>query len=435
VLRTNRARGRLSGIEIKPDLLRQARLDAGMSLSEVAGTELTRQAVHLIETGKVRPSRSSLQTIAKRLGIQVSSVLAQPDEDRLVLDDAAIAELDDLVVRRDFVRAVDRARQLVEWGGSPRLLAFAHHYLGQALYHLSRADEALVHVREARFRFELLDNRWFVAECMDWEGAALHSMEDPKALEVSEEALRRYRLLEPRQMEVEARMLEHVGTILQRRKDFTRAREYYDQALAVAGDVRDLVRTGRTYHGLAICYVGLGERGRAEELLSTAMRLYEAQHHISPVPSRNLLPTAENDLGMLLMEQGNLDGASELLESALAHFEEAGIERLRSHILLSLGELRHRQGQIREAIDIVHQAMSLAERLNEAQALAGAYKQLWELHTALGEHAIADARFRTALEICQREGLWAHRALYVEAYRRLREERSVGGGDREQAGA
>src|SRR5215470_14806692 len=75
-VRSRRARGRLSGVDINPEVLRQARVAAGLSLAQVGGTELTRQAVHLIETGKVRPSMRSLRVLASRLGVPVASLLA-----------------------------------------------------------------------------------------------------------------------------------------------------------------------------------------------------------------------------------------------------------------------------------------------------------------------------------------------------------------------
>src|SRR5262252_4339094 len=65
------------GLDIDPDAVRQARLQAGLSLAQVAGWELSRQAVHLIETGKARPRRRTLQIIARRLGVPVSSLLAK----------------------------------------------------------------------------------------------------------------------------------------------------------------------------------------------------------------------------------------------------------------------------------------------------------------------------------------------------------------------
>ena len=64
-MRFRRARGRLSGVDINAATLRQARVAAGLSLAQVGGQELTRQAVHLIETGKVRPSMRSLRSLTK----------------------------------------------------------------------------------------------------------------------------------------------------------------------------------------------------------------------------------------------------------------------------------------------------------------------------------------------------------------------------------
>jgi len=86
-------------------------------------------------------------------------------------------------------------------------------------------------------------------------------------------------------------------------------------------------------------------------------------------------------------------------------------------------------------MELVRQAMTQAERLNETQALAAAYKQLGELHAALGEHTIADKRFRTAIAICESAGLWERQAIYVDAYRKLREERSRRGREGQQNGA
>ena len=40
------------GVAVDAAALKRARLDAGLSLAEVAGDRMTRQAVHLIETGQ-----------------------------------------------------------------------------------------------------------------------------------------------------------------------------------------------------------------------------------------------------------------------------------------------------------------------------------------------------------------------------------------------
>ena len=72
-------RGRLTGIEIRPEAVRQARLDAGLSLADVAEGEVTRGTIHLVETGKMRPSRRTLQLIARKTGRPLTYFLAGPE--------------------------------------------------------------------------------------------------------------------------------------------------------------------------------------------------------------------------------------------------------------------------------------------------------------------------------------------------------------------
>src|SRR5438132_7923727 len=74
---TARRRPRLKGVDIKPGTVRQARAEAGLSLAEVAAGELTRAAIHLIETGRSRPSMPTLQLIASRTGKSLAYFLAE----------------------------------------------------------------------------------------------------------------------------------------------------------------------------------------------------------------------------------------------------------------------------------------------------------------------------------------------------------------------
>ena len=53
-------RGRRKGIRIREGSVREARLEAGLSLADIAGGELSRTAIHLIEHGRVNPSLETL---------------------------------------------------------------------------------------------------------------------------------------------------------------------------------------------------------------------------------------------------------------------------------------------------------------------------------------------------------------------------------------
>src|SRR5215472_3333644 len=65
----------MSGVEVSVEALVQARLDAGLSVAEAAENIVTRQALWLIETGKSRPSRSTLRALARRYGRRMEAFI------------------------------------------------------------------------------------------------------------------------------------------------------------------------------------------------------------------------------------------------------------------------------------------------------------------------------------------------------------------------
>ena len=67
------ARG--SGIPVNPSRVREARVEAGMSLAQVAGDDVSRTFIHFVEQGRSRPSQSVLALIARRTGKPISYFL------------------------------------------------------------------------------------------------------------------------------------------------------------------------------------------------------------------------------------------------------------------------------------------------------------------------------------------------------------------------
>lgn len=67
------ARG--SGISVNPARVHEARIEAGLSLAQVAGDDVSRTFIHFVEQGRSRPSQSVLALIARRTGKPVSFFL------------------------------------------------------------------------------------------------------------------------------------------------------------------------------------------------------------------------------------------------------------------------------------------------------------------------------------------------------------------------
>ena len=378
--------------------MRRARLEAGLTLAQVAGTELSRQAIHLVEVGKSLPSMATLEIIANRTGQPLSSFLLGDQEMPPRFSDKRVQELQRLCLEQQFSQALVAGTEMLNEPLIGRVEANVHQYVGQALVKLNRPDEALPHLERAQLLLSDHPDPWLSVECADWEACALYLMEDSRAQQVAEGALRLCRATKPRLPGTEARILEHLATIHVHSHSYDRAISYYEEALAAAGSVRDLSSMGRTYHGLGIAYQNLGDLDRASEYTNKALALYALER------DNALIARGENELGLLVMRQGDLRRAEELFRSALSKLSEAGDERARSHVLISLGEVKLARGEPNEAIFFAAQAVELATQLGETLALTGAHQVAGAAYSYMGNFDQSDAEFSEAITVLTHSG-------------------------------
>ena len=145
----------------------------------------------------------------------------------------------------------------------------------------------------------------------------------------------------------DARVYFNLGQTLSRQQRFAAAREAYDQA--ISRDPR-----------LGIAYYFRGEASfnldRPEEALADFRRAIE----IMPDDPDPMLAAVQ-----ILLVQGDLEAADELLQRALA------TGRRRSTVLLTLGRLRVRQGRHEEALQALGEIPPDAKQYVEALYLSG----------------------------------------------------------------
>ena len=384
-------------------------------MSQLAGSDFTRQTVFLIEAGKARPSMRTLEIIAARTGKAVQYFLngrrGNPAAGERGPADARVEELQALCLQHQFDEAIALGTPLLEHPMAPNLEARVRHYVGQALVRTMRPDEGLEHLRRAQVLLEQDPDPWLAVECADWEATALYLREDPRALAVAERALDLCRATEPRLPGTEARILEHIASIHVKNHSFERAIALYEEALRAAGPMRDLPRLGRTYHGLSIAYQERGDIGRAIEYTHKALALYALEHDTA------LQAYGQNELGLLLMRQGQMERAEEAFRAALLYL--GGTERMKSHVLLSLGELQLRVGQFASGIQVVKEAIDLAKRLDERLALAAGHGLLGQLYERIDDHELADKEFRVAIKLLGADGRTERLAEAHAAYAEL----------------
>ena len=331
---------------------------------------------------------------------------------------ASIAEIEELCARRAFAQAVEMCETLLAGPQPPHDEARVRVLAGQALGRSSRPRPALEHLRRAREILAAKPQWMLLAECADWEAGCLYLLEDSRALSVGEEALALCRALDEPAPLLEARILEHIGSIHVRNHRFDVAIQRYEQALAAAGAIRELPRLARIYHGLAAAYDGRGETDRAIEFVHRAISLYSIEDDAA------MTARAENELGLLLMRERQFERAEVLFLSALRHLGSSGTEIGRSHVMLSLGEVYLAAARLGEAVAIIRDAIERAHRQEEPLAESAGHQLLGEALERLGRPVEADEAFRAGLAILCREDLSDRLVEMHAAYASVLERRS-----------
>ena len=387
-------RGRLKGIPVRAGSVRRAREEAGLTLAEVAGEELSRTAIHLIEHGRNKPSAETLRQIAHRTHKPIEYFLAE-EADELALP-SELRELERLTATRDFPGVLALGAGLLGRRRTPGEQALVHFHVGQAHCRMVHPAEALDHLRSARSHFESTGDEWMAVEAMDWEAAALGLGEDPEAIPLGRQALGRCRRLEPRVPQLEARILGHLAAMHFVKQSWVEAAALYEAASAAAGSVRDLLQQAKMHHGLGTAYQKMLKTAQARDHFDRALALYSIESDLSAVYR------VENDLGHLYLEQGQLDQAEQHLEKALAGVVELNIDRRgRGFVLTNLAEVRLRRGDLESAEQMLAEALAASAETGEKIVAAEAHALLGEVHERRGERSAGDDEFTSAFELLE----------------------------------
>jgi tetratricopeptide (TPR) repeat protein len=384
-------RGRRKGVAVREGSVAEARREAKLTLAQVAGGKLTRTAIHLIEKGRTRPSMETLELIARQTRKPIEFFLTPDSPSTLTERQARLRELERLTAVRDFEGAVDLGVSLLEQG-SAEDGALVRFYLGQAYCRLVRPAEALAHLTWARLEFERNADEWMAVEALDWESSALGLLDNPEALPLANKALERCRRLDPAAPQIEARILGHIAGMYVVSQSWALAIRYYMSAAEAASSVKDLLQLGKMHHGLGLVFRRMQQPATAGQHYEKALTLYSLESDLSAVYR------VENDLGHLLLHEGQLDSAERHFLHALEGSSDLNIDRRgRGFILASLGEVMLRRGQLAEANEYLVQSMDAGKATGERIVLAEAHVLLAQVEERKGNIPLADDHFEAAI--------------------------------------
>src|ERR1700687_5363156 len=389
---TSGRRGRRQGVEIKPGAAKQARLEAGLSLGQVAGSDISRTAIYFVETGKAKPSMETLKLIASRTGRPLDYFLVRPStmEPR---SSAGTADIERLITEGDPVGALAAGQAALEGERDPESAARIKHLMATAHLRLAQPVQGRRLAASARAYFELSGDLLMTAECLGSEASAAYLMQDPDALALAEGALATCRSLRPVPVLTESRLLGVLASVHATNENWEAAIQTYEQALAAGDVVQDLRRLSLTYSGLSLAYQETGQLHQAAQYAQRAMTIHET------LSDRVSLARSENNLGLLLLHVGNAADARIHLDRSLRIFEETGVESDKAACLLIRCELAFAESDADEAARLAQQALDLATRVAQGATVASAHIWLGTVAEAQGDHNGADCEFSLAFDL------------------------------------
>lgn len=396
-------RGRRRGVEIKPGTVKQARSEAGLSLAQVAGGQISRTAIYFVETGKAKPSMETLKLIADRTGRPLDYFLARPStmESR---SSAGTIELERRITMGDHRGALTAGELLLAAERDPDTRAQIQHLMATAHLRLAEWVPARRLASTARAHFETAGDLLMTAECLGSEASAAYMMQEPGALALAEGALATCRLLNPVPQITESRLLGVLASAYSANHSWQKAIDTYELAIAAGDVVHDLRRLSITYGGLSWAYQETGQDEKSVHFAQRAIALHEALN------DRLSLARTENNLGLLLLRRGYPVDARRHLLRSIATYEEAGVEAGKATVILSLSELELAESNADEATRYANEALELAGRLAENHTVGDSHVWLGLIAAAQGDETAADKEFAAAFEVLEKPGMSPDRA-------------------------
>ena len=390
----SKRKGRLKGVDIRPGSARQARQEAGLSLSAVAGTEVTRAAIHLVESGRSRPSMPTLDLIARRTGKPVSFFLAP----RMATAGAFIDKLEEVelqILSGRPQRAIELGAELLTFPLSPWGTGRLRLFLGQAYSQLGRHD-ALDHLNAGRAVFLDIGERELASEAFLGIIEELDKSGAGSIRPLIEEALEEERQLPIRQPLVEASLralqAKHGSQPLAEQA----AIDLFEQALGEAERTIELEVAADRHERARERYQTMGDsdRGRAHLQQAVALRrLLRQERQIVRLESR---------LGEALLRREHYEKAEGRLSRALERAEKLGLTDQVTGLLLAMAEIELKRDDVRGAERSLARARALAADGDDEREMALAIMLTGRLLAKRNELEAATEHFERAIEAFER---------------------------------
>jgi tetratricopeptide (TPR) repeat protein len=352
--------------------LRQLRVAAGLTQTELAGDRFSKEYVSQIERGKTRPTPETIQWLAAQLGVDAGFLANGVSADERGRVDAALARADALVEARrndEALAEFEQIKQAVLATGLPELEVRA--LCGEATVRMRRVEirEAIAMLERAR---TLTEGHSFSdverADVLFRLGVARFKLNSVQsAIGLFDEALKIAERSEMPSDYLRSNIFAWRSRCYRRRRDFEAAREDVERALELAESLNDKRTAADVYFQASIIADREGHWVLARSYAERAKAAYE------DIADRNNLGRLLNNLGGINFLLGHQDEALALLKDSVRIALEVGNDDEAAHAVNGIAQIHLRTGDVARAEDQARYALQLlGDRVDEMHEIGNA---------------------------------------------------------------
>src|SRR5919197_5204833 len=393
--------------------LRQLRVAAGMTQTELAGDRFSKEYVSQIERGKTRPTRETIKWLAEQLGVDAGYLANGVSSDERSRVDSALARAEALIEGRRNLEAIesfDEIRAAVLATGMPELEVRA------------LAGEATARMREGQVReaIELLDRARLLTEREGFSdveradvlfrlGVARYKLSSVQtAIGLFDEAMK---LAERSQLpsdHLRSNILAWRSRCYRRRRDLEAAREDVERALELAEGLNDRESMAHVFFQASLVADREGHWVLSRSYAERAKALYEE------LADRQNLGRVMNSIGYINFLLGHPDEAIAFLKDAFRIHIELGKDADAAHDVNSLAQVHLRTGdadraeeQARLALEMIGDRVEFLDEIGNAQLVLGrALLEQGRLDEAEGAFRAAEQAYDQLSSASHRATVW-----------------------------
>ena len=352
--------------------LRQLRVAASITQTDLAGDRFSKEYVSQIERGKTRPTRETIDWLAQRLGVDASFLANGVSADERGRVDAALARAEALLEARRNDEALEEfegIRSAVLATGMQELESRA--LSGEATVRMRRGEvrEAIALLERAR---ALCEGTSFSdverADVLFRLGVARYKLNSIQtAIGLFDEALKLAERSEIPSDQLRSNILAWRSRCYRRRRDLEAAREDVERALELAEGLNDKRTAADVYFQASIIADREGHWVLARSYAERAKAAYEE------LSDRGNLGRLLNNLGGINFLLGHPEEAVDFLKDAVRIALEVGNDAEAAHAVNGIAQVHLRTGEIKRAEEQARYALELlGDRVDEMSEIGNA---------------------------------------------------------------